>query len=179
MGTGQGLQPAGRQTGTACARQRPCGSITQGRIRPTGTDTGMKMLPPARAARRPGRQGTGLAARIRSTPVPGDDPARAAGPAGLQPGGLAMTNQRQEKSRQPAACCVVTGFLLKWWAPRESNPAPTDYAYQLWLSPPLSGLWSGLSLVFTTCPYSLYTFSLARASLGIATPPGRQRFPRI
>ena len=124
---------------------------------------GMKMLSPVRAVRKPDRQGTGLAARIRSTPVPGDDPARAAGPAGLQPGGLAMTNQRQEKSRQPAACCVVTGFLLKWWAPRESNPAPTDYAYQLWLSPPLSGLWSGLSLVFTTCPYSLYTFSLTES----------------
>ena len=59
------------------------------------------------------------------------------------------------------------GFV--WWAPRESNSAPTDYAYQLRFSPPLSGLWSGLSLVFTTCPYSLYTFSLLRASLGIAT----------
>ncbi len=52
--------------------QQLCGSITQGGIRPT---TGMKMLPPARAVRKPDRQGTGLAARIRSMPAPGDDPA--------------------------------------------------------------------------------------------------------
>ena len=83
---------------------------------------GMKMLSPVRAVRKPDRQGTGLAARIRSTPVPGDDPARAAGPAGLQPGGLAMTNQRQEKSRQPAACCVVTGFCLKMVGPPGVEP---------------------------------------------------------
>jgi hypothetical protein len=63
--------------------------------------------------------------------------------------------------------------LDDWWASRESNTAPTDYAYQLRLSPPLSSLWSGLSLVFTTCPYSLYTFSLARASFGIATACAR------
>lgn len=66
-----------------------------------------------------------------------------------------------------------------WWAPRESNPAPTDYAYQLRLSPPLSGLWSGLSLVFTTCPYSLYTFSITRASLGIATAIAARGFPEF
>ena len=73
-------------------------------------------------------------------------------------------------------------FEVVWWASRESNTAPTDYAYQLRFSPPLSGLWSGLSLVFTTCPFSLYTFSLIlskRASLGIATLPRQQRFPRI
>ena len=64
---------------------------------------------------------------------------------------------------------ITHSGLCIWWAPRESNSAPTDYAYQLRFSPPLSGLWSGLSLVFTTCPYSLYTFSLLRASLGIAT----------
>ena len=56
-------------------------------------------------------------------------------------------------------CASHTAAFDVWWAPRESNPAPTDYAYQPWLSPPFSGLWSGLSLVFTTCPYSLYTSS--------------------
>lgn len=38
--------------------------------------------------------------------------------------------------------------------------APTDYAYHLQFSLPLSGLWSGLSLAFTARPYSLYTFLL-------------------
>ena len=74
---------------------------------------------------------------------------------------------------------LYIAVYLFWWASRESNKAPTDYAYQLWLSPPLSGLWSGLSLAFTTYPYSLYTFSLMRASLGIATLLKQQRFPRI
>ncbi len=60
------------------------------------------------------------------------------------------------KSHAVFAHSVAFNF---WWASRESNTAPTDYAYQLQLSLPLSGLWSGLSLVFTTCPYSLYTFS--------------------
>ncbi len=58
-------------------------------------------------------------------------------------------------------CLHIAAFF--WWAPRESNTAPTDYAYQLRFSPPLSGLWSGLSLVITTCPYSLYTFSLTES----------------
>ena len=71
------------------------------------------------------------------------------------------------KQKKAAVQVTHSGFHI-WWAPRESNSAPTDYAYQLRFSPPLSGLWSGLSLVFTTCPYSLYTFSLLRASLGIA-----------
>lgn len=88
-------------------------------------------------------------------------------------------SSRHISCRHEKAAVNESQRLLIWWAPRESNPAPTDYAYPLRLSPPLSGLWSGLSLVFTTCPYSLYTFSLARASLGIATPPRQQRFPRI
>ncbi|CAH2810878.1 MAG: hypothetical protein CBARDMAM_6202 [uncultured Caballeronia sp.] len=58
-------------------------------------------------------------------------------------------------------------FKIVWWASRESNTAPTDYAYQLRFSPPLSGLWSGLSLVFTTCPFSLYTFSLRELRSGL------------
>lgn len=66
-----------------------------------------------------------------------------------------------------------------WWAPRESNPAPTDYAYQLWLSPPLSGLWSGLSLVFTTCPYSLYTFSQRELRSGLPRRRGNRGFPEF
>jgi hypothetical protein len=41
---------------------------------------------------------------------------------------------------------------------QDSNLQPTDYAYQLRLSPPLSSLWSGLSLRFTRFPSSLYAF---------------------
>lgn len=71
----------------------------------------------------------------------------------------------------------MTTIYAIWWAPRESNPAPTDYAYPLRFSPPLSSLGSGLSLVFTTCPYSLYTFPVKkrsnRASLGITTAIAR------
>ena len=39
-------------------------------------------------------------------------------------------------------------------------PTGLGTAYQLQLSLPLSGLWSGLSLAFTARPYSLYTFLL-------------------
>ncbi|MFO0202003.1 MAG: hypothetical protein ACK528_02625, partial [Alphaproteobacteria bacterium] len=66
-----------------------------------------------------------------------------------------------------------------WWASRESNTAPTDYAYQLRFSPPLSGLWSGLSLVFTTCPFSLYTFSTRELRSGFPRCQGNRGFPEF
>lgn len=46
------------------------------------------------------------------------------------------------------------------------------------LSPPLSGSWSGLSLLFTSSPYSLYTFLRRRLGSGLAYLK-RLSFPRI
>jgi len=71
------------------------------------------------------------------------------------------------------------GFFNVWWASRESNTAPTDYANQLRLSPPLSGLWSGLSLVFTTCPFSLYTFSQRELRSGLPRCENSRGFPEF
>ena len=68
---------------------------------------------------------------------------------------------------------------IVWWASRESNTAPTDYAYQLRFSPSLSGLWSGLSLVFTTCPFSLYTFSRRELRSGLPRRLGSRGFPEF
>jgi hypothetical protein len=67
------------------------------------------------------------------------------------------------------------------------EPGTNGLCVPLWLSPPLSGLWSGLSLVFTTCPYSLYTFSRIkngsfardRHAAASINPRRQQRFPRI
>ncbi|CAN0627406.1 protein of unknown function [Burkholderia multivorans] len=95
-------------------------------------------------------------------------------------------NRRDQTTKNPQRVtrCGFPDFFVKlqtefWWAPRESNPAPTDYAYQLWLSPPLSGLWSGLSLVFTTCPYSLYTFSQRELRSGLPRCQGNRGFPEF
>ncbi len=62
---------------------------------------------------------------------------------------------------------VVSGilkpvFYICWKfevvGPLGVEPSTNGLCVPLRFSPPLSGLWSGLSLVFTTRPYSLYTF---------------------
>ena len=45
------------------------------------------------------------------------------------------------------------------------EPGTKGLCLPLQLSLPVSSLWSGLSLVFTTYPYSLYTFPLSLAGL--------------
>lgn len=75
---------------------------------------------------------------------------------------------------------VAETILPKMVGPLGVEPSTNGLCVPLRLSPPLSGLWSGLSLVFTTRPYSLYTFPrvVAQAWLGIATS-WKQRVPRI
>ena len=47
---------------------------------------------------------------------------------------------------------------LKLVGPPGLEPGTKGLCLPLQLSLPVSSLWSGLSLVFTTYPYSLYTF---------------------
>lgn len=62
------------------------------------------------------------------------------------------------------------------------EPGTNGLCLPLRLSPPLSGLQSGLSLSFTLHPYSLYTFPLFREGFARdchATPKGAEVSPNL
>ena len=63
--------------------------------------------------------------------------------------------------------------------PRGVEPRTNGLCLPLQLSLPVSGLWSGLSLVFTTYPYSLYTFQTSLFGFARDRHASLQRFPRI
>ena len=63
--------------------------------------------------------------------------------------------------------------------PRGVEPRTNGLCLPLQLSLPVSGLWSGLSLVITTYPYSLYTFQMQAFGLARDYHALPQRLPRI
>ncbi len=78
-----------------------------------------------------------------------------------------------------AFCLSLAGddFTIKV-GPEGLEPPTKGLCLPPRLSPPLSGSWSGLSLLFTSSPYSLYTFLRRRLGSGLAYLK-RLSFPRI
>ena len=83
------------------------------------------------------------------------------------PGSVTVVKRRRSPSSSAGPELGRSGQIKV--GPAGLEPATKGLCYQLRLSPPLSSLWSGLSLLFTSSPYSLYTFPrLARTWLGIS-----------